>query len=131
MQFSRLFRFTEVNCFAVTTFNFIKDIVFICCSYSMFWFTKEFTQSVFSVKVLSVGGPGQAQQKSICRLMNILHYLRHFTLQKFGNDLLMAFIPFLNVRIWKTFFITLTIFIKILSFLWSNGELAILDTLFK
>ena len=46
------------------------------------------------------------QQKFICRLMNIipLHppkYLPRYTLQNLGNDLL--FIPFLNVRTWKTF----------------------------
>ena len=49
----------------------------------------------------------------ICQLMNILQYLRDFTLQKFGNELLMTFIPSLNVRSWKTFSITSTIFIKI------------------
>ena len=43
------------------------------------------------------------------------HYLRHYTLQKSGNDLLMTFIPFLNLRTWKTFYITLTIIMKILS----------------
>ena len=76
-------------------------------------------------------------QKFISRLMNILQYLQHYTVQKFGNDLLMTFIPFLNVRNWKTFSITSIIFIKIL--LWrtsisngeGNGELAFLHTLLK
>ena len=50
--------------------------------------------------------------------MNALQYLRHYTLQKFGNDLLMTFVLFLNVHAWKTFSITLITFIKILSLLW-------------
>ena len=54
---------------------------------------------------------------TICRFRNILQYLRHYTFQKFGKDLLMTFIPFLNVRTWKTFSITSTTFIKILSLL--------------
>ena len=37
---------------------------------------------------------------------------------KFGNNLLMTFILTLNVRIWKTFSIISTAFIKILSLLW-------------
>ena len=32
----RSIRFTEVDCFTVTTVNFINDIVFIFCSYSIF-----------------------------------------------------------------------------------------------
>ena len=44
--------------------------------------------------------------------------IRHCTLQKFGNDLLMTFILSLNVRSCKTFSIISTIFIKILSLLW-------------
>ena len=60
----------------------------------------------------------QPQQKFICSLMNVLQYLWHYTLQKFGNNLLIKFILFLNVRTWKTFSITSTIFIKILSLLW-------------
>ena len=76
----------------------------------------------------------QPQQKFICRLMKVLQYLRHCSLQKFGNDLLMTFTLLLNVRNWKTFSIISTIFIKTLSLLWrkeSNGELAFLDTLLK
>ena len=60
----------------------------------------------------------QPQQKFICRLMKVLQYLRHYTLQKFGNDLLMTFTLLLNVRNWKTFSIISTIFIKTLSLLW-------------
>ena len=39
MQFQRLFRLTEVDCFAFTTVNFISNFVFIFCTYSIFWFT--------------------------------------------------------------------------------------------
>ena len=43
--------------------------------------------------------------------------LTNYTLQKFGNKLLMMFILFLNVQTWKTFSIISTIFIKTLSLL--------------
>ena len=43
--------------------------------------------------------------------MNKLQYLKQYTLQKFGNDLLMAFVPFSKVRTWNTFSVRLTIFI--------------------
>ena len=50
------------------------------------------------------------------------------------NDLLMKFVPFLNVR-WKRFYITSTTFLKTLMLLTteeeSNRELAFLDTLLK
>ena len=39
-----------------------------------------------------------------------LQYLRHYTIQKFEKDLLMTFIPFLKVCIWKTFSVTSIIF---------------------
>ena len=64
----------------------------------------------------------QPQQKFICRLMNKLQYLWHYKLQKFGNNLLMIFIPFINIWIWKTS-IASTIFIKILSSLWRKKVL--------
>ena len=50
MQFSRLLKFTKVDCFGVTTVNFINDIDFIFCSYSFCWFTKTFMESAFSVE---------------------------------------------------------------------------------
>ena len=51
-------------------------------------------------------------------LQKKLQYLRCSILQKSGNDLLMAFIPFLNVHSWKTFSILLTIFMETLTLLW-------------
>ena len=44
----------------------------------------------------------QLHQKIIRRLINKLQYLRHNILQKFVEDLLMIFIPFLNICTWKT-----------------------------
>ena len=63
----------------------------------------------------------QLQHKFICRLMNKLQYLLHYTLQNFRNSLLITFIPFLNVPTWKTFSITSTIFIKTLSLVWRKN----------
>ena len=40
----------EVDYFVVTSVNFSNNIVFIFCSYSIFMFTKEFTQSAFSLE---------------------------------------------------------------------------------
>ena len=48
----------------------------------------------------------QPKQKFLCRLI---------------NKLLMTFLPFLNVRTWKTFSITSKIFIKTLSLLWRTS----------
>ena len=38
---ARFFVFTELDCLTVTTVNFINNLVYIFCSYSIFWFTKE------------------------------------------------------------------------------------------
>ena len=46
----KAFRFTETDCFVVTTVSFINNIVFIFYSYFIFRFTKEFTQSAYSVE---------------------------------------------------------------------------------
>ena len=49
MQFQRPIRFTKVDCFTVTSVSFINNVVFIFCSYSIFFlrFTKELCK-VFS-----------------------------------------------------------------------------------
>ena len=60
----------------------------------------------------------QPQQRLISRLINKLQYLRHYTLQKFGDDLLMMLVLFFNLRTWKAFPMTSTILIKTLSLLW-------------
>ena len=67
------------------------------------------------------------------QVMNVLQYLEHYTLQKRGNDLLMTFILFLNVRTWKTFsnINNLHQNIKFTMEEESNGELAFLDTVLK
>ena len=54
-----------------------------------------------------------------------------YTLQKFGNKLLLMLILFLNVCPWKTFSISSTIFIKIINLPSRRRELALLDTLLK
>ena len=66
--------------------------------------------------------------------MKVLQYLRHYTLQKFGNDLLMTFTLLLNVRTWKTFFHHINNLHQNIKFTMeeeSNRELAFLDTLLK
>ena len=55
----------------------------------------------FTSKLLSLQWDNQnlqPHQKFIWWLMNKLQYLRHYTLQKFANDLLMTFISFLYER---------------------------------
>ena len=71
----------------------------------------------------------QPQQKVKYRLMNKPQYLR-----KFGNILLMRFIPFLNVCTWKTFSHHINNLHQNIRFTReeeSKGELAFLDTLLK
>ena len=78
-------------------------------------FNSQFYQQTDGI---AMGGPASSTTAEfICRLMKVLPYLRHYTLQKFGNGLLMTFTLLLNVRTWKTFSIISTIFIKILSLL--------------
>ena len=55
-------------------------------------------------------------------MLNKLQYRRNYIFQKFGNDFLM-FIPFLNVRTWKTICIISKIFIK--SVLWGKKVMEI------
>ena len=57
--------------------------------------------------------------------MNKLQYLKQYTLQKFGIDLLMVFVPFSKVRTWNTFSVRLTIFIKFIMEEESNAELVL------
>ena len=76
---------------------------------------------------LNVSDEVITQQKFICRFINKPRYLQHYTLQKFGNNLLMTYIPFLNIYTRKTFSITSTKDKESNS----NGELTFLDTLLK
>ena len=49
--------------------------------------------------------------------MGKLQYQQHYTLQKFGRDLLMTLIPFFKVNTWKTFLNTSAILFETLSLL--------------
>ena len=61
--------------------------------------------------------------------MNKLQYLKQYTLQKFGNDLLMAFVPFSKVCTWNTFSVRLTIFIKFIMEEESSAERHYLESI--
>ena len=68
----------------------------------------------------AMGGLASSNTAEIfMQLHEKLQYLRHYTLQKFGSDLLMTFVPFLNVHTWNSKF---TMEEK------SNGEIAFLKT---
>ena len=72
------------------------------------------------------------QQKFICRFMNILQYLRHYALQKFGNHLLMKFIlKRIHLEKFSHYINNLHQNIKFTMEEKSNEELAFLDTLLK
>ena len=55
---------------------------------------------------LNVSGEVSTQRKFKCRFMNKLQYLKQYTIQKLGNNLLIMFIPFLNINTRKTLSIT-------------------------
>ena len=74
----------------------------------------------------------QPQQEFIYRLMNILQCLSHYTVQKFGDDLLMTFI--LKRTYLENFFHHISNLHQNIKFTMeeeSNGELAFLDGLLK
>ena len=54
----------------------------------------------------------EPQRKYIYKLITELQYLQHYTLQKFGSDLLITFVQFLNVESCQTFSFTSIIFFK-------------------
>ena len=83
----------------------------------------------FTSKLLSLQWDNQnlqSHQKFTCWLMNKLQYLRHYTLQKFANDLLMTLISFLYER---TLVDKLHRNIKFTIEEESNGKLVFLGTL--
>ena len=80
----------------------LLDLVGLVLTTTWYTFKYQFYQQTGGV---TIGGPPSSTTvEIICRLMNKLQYLRHYTLQMFGNYLLITFIPFLNVCTWKTFF---------------------------
>ena len=95
------------------------DLVNLFLTTNWYTFSSNFTNKLMSLQWEDQHL--QLQHKFICRLMNKLQYLPHYTLQNFRNSLLITFIPFLNLRTWKTFSITSTIFIKALSLVWRKN----------
>ena len=83
------------------------DLFNLVLATTCYAFNSRFYQQINGV---SIGGPVSSTTAEVYRQAHEqMQYLQHCTLQKFGNDLLMAFIPFISVRTWKTFFIRLTI----------------------
>ena len=95
------------------------DLVNLFLTTNWYTFSSNFTNKLMSLQWEDQHL--QLQHKFICNLMNKLQYLPHYTLQNFRNSLLITFIPFLNLRTWKTFSITSTIFIKALSLVWRKN----------
>ena len=73
------------------------DLVHLVLTTTWYTFNTQFYQQTELMALQWEAQHLQPQQKFICRLMKVLQYLRHYTLQKFGNDLLMTFILLLNV----------------------------------
>ena len=95
----------------IDTLNIIKDYVNI--------FNSQFYQQTDGVAVrgpaFSITAEIYMQAHEGTAISTAIHP------RKFGNNLLITFILFLNVRTWKTISNTLTIFIKILSLLWGRN----------
>ena len=91
-------------------FDFTKFLDLANLALTITWYTFNSTSKLMMLQWEDQ--PLQPKQKFICRFMNILQYLQHYTLHRFGNDLLMAFIPYINEHTWIFFCITSTIFIK-------------------
>ena len=91
------------------------DLVNLVLTTTWYAFNSQLYQQTDGV---AMGGLASSTTAEIYMLTKLLQYLRHYTLQKFKNNLLMKLTLFLNVHTWKTFSITSTIFIKMLSLLW-------------
>ena len=83
------------------------DLFNLVLATTCYTFNSRFYQQIDGV---SMGGPVSSTTTEVyMQALEQMQYLQHYTLQKFENDLLMTFIPFISVRTWKTFFIRLTI----------------------
>ena len=68
------------------------DLVNLVLTITWYTFNSQFYQQTDGVAMR--GQHLQPQQKFICRLMNVLPYLRQYNFQNFGKDLLITFILF-------------------------------------
>ena len=81
------------------------DLFNLVLATTCYAFNSRFYQQI---KGVSMGGPVSLTIGEVyMQTYEQMQYLQHYTLQKFGNNLLMTFIPLISV--WKTFFIRLTI----------------------
>ena len=81
------------------------DLFNLVLATTCYTFNSRFYQQINGV---SMGGPVSSTIGEVyMQTHEQMQYLQHYTLQKFRNNLLMTFIPFISV--WTTFFITLTI----------------------
>ena len=94
------------------------DLVHLVLTTTLYTFNSQFYQQTDGI---SMGGSASSTTAKNYMQAYECTAITTCTLQKFGNGLLMMFILSLNVRIWKTFSIISTIFIKRLSLLWRKN----------
>ena len=83
------------------------DLLNLVLANTCYTFNSRFYQQIDGV---SMEGPVSSTATEVyMQALEQMQYQQHYTLQKFGNDLLMTFIPFISVRTWKIFLIRLTI----------------------
>ena len=74
--------------------NFL-DLVNLVLTTTWYIFNYNFYQKSHGV---AIGGPAFQTTTEIYIILNTMRYLRHWTLQKFGNYFMIKLIQFLNVR---------------------------------
>ena len=71
------------------------DLVNLVLTTTWYIFNYNFYQKSHGV---AIGGPAFQTTTEIYIILNTMRYLRHWTLQKFGNYFMIKLIQFLNVR---------------------------------